>query len=72
MAKETASLGDDDVCGIADYDRACFYAKTGQKGQALALLPGALNMPPRLVDWSKEDPDLISLHAEPACQALYR
>jgi len=71
LAKGTASLGDDDSCGVADYNLACFYAKTGQKDPALALLAGALKLAPRLTEWSKEDPDLLSLHGEEAYQALY-
>jgi len=71
LAKGTASLGDDDSCGIADYNLACFYAKTGQKDLALGLLPGALKLAPRLLEWSKEDSDLLSLHGETAYQALY-
>jgi len=71
LAKNSASLGDDDARGVADYNLACFYAKTGQKDPALALLPNALKLAPRLIEWSKEDPDLVSLHAETAYQALY-
>ncbi len=71
IAKDTASLGNDEARGIADYNLACFYAKTGQKSQALELLPGALKLAPRLVEWSKEDKDLISLHNELEYQALY-
>jgi hypothetical protein len=71
LAEGTASVGGDDSRGVADYNLACFYAKTGQKDLALALLPGALKLAPRLVEWSKEDVDLLSLHGETAYQALY-
>jgi len=71
LAQGTAGLGDDEAHGIADYNLACFYAKTGRKDLALALLPKALKLSPNLVDWSKEDPDLISLHGEKAYLALY-
>jgi hypothetical protein len=71
LAKDTASVGNDESRGIADYNLACFYAKTGQKAPALELLPGALKLAPDLLDWSKEDPDLVSLHDEPAYKALY-
>jgi len=71
LAEGTASLGDDDSRGIADYNLACFYAKTGQEDSALALLPNAMKLAPRLVEWSKQDTDLVSLQAEPAFQALY-
>jgi len=71
LAKGTASLGDDDARGVADYNLACFYAKSGQKDAALALLPNALKLSPRLVEWSKEDPDLVSLHGDAVYQGLY-
>jgi tetratricopeptide (TPR) repeat protein len=57
--------------GEALYNLACFYATSGQADRALALLPEALRLLPDVVEWSKEDPDLISLHGLPAYQALY-
>ena len=57
--------------GEALYNLACFYAASGQTDQALALLPEALRLQPDVVEWSKEDPDLVSLHDLPAYQALY-
>jgi tetratricopeptide (TPR) repeat protein len=57
--------------GEALYNLACFYAVNGQADQALALLPEALRLQPEVVEWSKEDPDLVSLHGLPAYQALY-
>jgi tetratricopeptide (TPR) repeat protein len=57
--------------GEALYNLACFYAVSGQADQALALLPEALRLQPDVVEWSKEDPDLVSLHGLPAYQALY-
>jgi hypothetical protein len=72
MAEGTASVGGERARGLADYNLACFYAKTGQPAPALALLPGALRLAPDIMEWSKEDPDLVSLHTEPAYQALYK
>lgn len=57
--------------GEALYNLACFYAISGQTDRALALLPEALRLQPDVREWSKEDPDLISLHGLPAYQALY-
>ena len=57
--------------GEALYNLACFYAASGQADQALALLPEALRLQPDVVEWSKEDPDLVPLHELPAYQALY-
>src|SRR4029077_5378950 len=57
--------------GEALYNLVCFYAVNGQPDQALAILPEALLRQPDLVEWSKEDADLVSLHDLPAYQALY-
>jgi tetratricopeptide (TPR) repeat protein len=57
--------------GEALYNLACFYAISSQVDKALALLPEALRLQPGLREWSKEDPDLVTLHDLPAYQALY-
>jgi tetratricopeptide (TPR) repeat protein len=57
--------------GEALYNLACFYSTSGQVEQALALLPEALRLRPDLLEWSKEDTDLVPLHGLPAYQALY-
>jgi hypothetical protein len=57
--------------GEALYNLACFYAVSGQADRALALLPEALRLRPDLIEWSKEDTDLVSLHSLPGYQALY-
>ena len=57
--------------GEPAYNLACFYALAGERDKALSLLPEALRRSPTLVEWSKEDPDLVSLRGEPAYQALY-
>jgi hypothetical protein len=72
MAEGTASVGGERARRLADYNLACFYAKTGQPAAALALLPGALRLAPDIMEWSKEDPDLVSLHTEPAYRASYK
>lgn len=56
--------------GVTIYNLACFYAKNDQPEQALLLLPEALKLRPTLLEWSKCDSDLASLHAHPAFQAL--
>jgi hypothetical protein len=63
---------DPDERGVTRYNLACFYAKTGQAAKALALLPEALRLAPRLVEWSKEDSDLAALRSEPGYKALYQ
>jgi tetratricopeptide (TPR) repeat protein len=57
--------------GEALYNLACFYSTSGQFDKALALLPEALRLRPDLLEWSKEDTDLVPLHGLPAYQALY-
>ena len=61
-----------DRYGAARYNLACFYAQSGQVDQALAELRAALQLRPDLVEWSKQDTDLIPLHDQPAYQALYQ
>jgi tetratricopeptide (TPR) repeat protein len=57
--------------GEALYNLACFYSTSGQLDKALALLPEALRLRPDLLEWSKEDTDLVPLHGLPAYQVLY-
>jgi tetratricopeptide (TPR) repeat protein len=57
--------------GAARYNLACFYAMSGQTGKAIAELRGALHLRPDLLEWSKQDTDLVSLRDIPAYQALY-
>jgi tetratricopeptide (TPR) repeat protein len=74
LVTETLGQFGDDVTprGVALYNLACFYAITGQHDRALKLLPEALRLQPDLVEWSKEDPDFVSLRELPAYQALYQ
>ena len=58
--------------GDAIYNLACLYARHGRIDQALAALREALNLNPKLIDWSRQDTDLDSLRAEPDFQALYK
>jgi hypothetical protein len=53
------------------YNLACFYALTGEGTRAIPLLAEALQLHPKLTEWSKQDPDLASIHQEPAYQAIY-
>jgi hypothetical protein len=53
------------------YDLACYYALTEQKVSATTALGEALRLDSNLTEWSREDTDLLSLHADPAYEALY-
>jgi len=70
---ERLSLLDDSPSwrGTNLYNLACNYALTGEKEKALANLSEALRLAPELVEWSRQDADLVSLHDDPAYQALY-
>jgi len=59
------------VVGIAVYNLACVYARAGRSQDAIRALGESLRLQPQLRGWSKEDPDLASLHEEPSYQALY-
>lgn len=56
--------------GTVLYNRACFYALTGNKPQALEFLKQGIEHRSDLKQWAKEDPDLISLRDEPQFIAL--
>lgn len=43
------------------YNLACFYAKTNRLDEALPVLKESLQLNPDLVEWSRQDPDLILL-----------
>ena len=57
--------------GAARYNLACFYALNGQTNQAIAALGEALRLRPDLVEWSRQDTDLVALRDSAAYQALY-
>ncbi len=60
-----------DSRGVALYNLACMQALNGKTEQALINLDKALVLSPRLISWSKQDSDLVSLRADPRYQALY-
>jgi hypothetical protein len=53
------------------YMIASSYAAEGKVAEALAALREALALAPNLVDWSKRDPGLQPLRADPGYAALY-
>jgi len=67
----TAAVADwPEQYGAARYNLACFYALNGQTDQAINELREALRLRPDLLDWSKQDTDLVSLRDSAAYQAL--
>jgi len=56
--------------GNVRYNLACVHALSGQKQRAIEELGDALRLNPRLIEWSRQDPDLTSLQGEPAYQDL--
>jgi hypothetical protein len=57
--------------GTARYNLACHYALIGEAEKAIDGLREALELNPRLTDWSKEDPDFAPLREDPRYMALY-
>jgi len=57
--------------GLVQYNLACEYATFGQQEMAIAQLREALQLNPALTEWSREDPDLVSIREHPDCQGLY-
>lgn len=53
------------------YNHACMLAINGRRAEALPLLREALAANPSLLEWSKQDSDLVSLHGDPDYEALY-
>jgi len=57
--------------GTTLYNLACTYALAGQKTKAISFLSQALHFEPGLIEWSRQDSDLLSLHDEAEYQAIY-
>lgn len=71
-ADRLAQLDDSpDWRGVVRYNLACYYALAGQAEKAMDALREALRLAPDLTEWSKQDPDLVSLRERPDYQSLY-
>jgi hypothetical protein len=57
--------------GLLSYNLACQYSLSGDKNRAIALLREGLALNPGLTEWSKQDPDLDPIRADPEYQAIY-
>jgi tetratricopeptide (TPR) repeat protein len=57
--------------GVVRYNLACYLALAGEKNKAIELLSEALRLHPGLIEWSKQDTDLASLHGLPGYERLY-
>jgi hypothetical protein len=56
--------------GLYLYNLACYYAIPGDNSQALANLRRAFRLRSELIEWSKSDTRLASLHDDPRYQSL--
>jgi tetratricopeptide (TPR) repeat protein len=57
--------------GVVRYNLACYLALTGEKARAVEALGEALKLHPGLMEWSRQDSDLLSLHGLPGYERLY-
>ena len=72
MAVVGRLLGDDPHwTGALDYNAACIFARAGKLDGAFGLLEAALAQRKDLIEWSKQDPDLVSLRADPRMGKIY-
>ncbi len=69
-ALEQLSVFGGEERGLMLYNLACLYATSQRPSEALALLPEALQLAPNIKEFAKQDPDLVSLHDDPAFQAV--
>lgn len=71
MVKDVLSLDDTpNTRGAVYYDRACFYALTGQKARAIKALQESLANRPELKLQARGDSDLVNLQDDPQFQVL--
>ena len=72
LATSVAELDDSpDWQGVVQYNLACRHALLGEEQSAVDRLGNALDLSPRLLDYSRQDPDLETVRGDPACQALF-
>lgn len=57
--------------GVALYNLACSFALSGNSQRAIELLRQVVPLRPDLIEFSKQDTDLVSLRELPEYQALY-
>ena len=71
VAEGLAALDESDTWqGRTQYNLACFYALHDKPQRALTLLKTAMKLSPNLMEWSKQDSDLDSLHELSEFQAM--
>jgi tetratricopeptide (TPR) repeat protein len=66
-AEDLAMRLDDspDWQGLYQYNNGCYYALLGNKSVALNYLEKGFKLAPQYIEFSREDPDLVSLHSDP-------
>ena len=52
------------------YNLACYYALSGEKEKSIENLSQAFSLSSDMVEWSKTDPDLVSIWDDPSYRAL--
>ena len=57
--------------GTTKYNLACHHARNENPKRAIALLREALSKNPKLIDWSKEDPDFERIRDDPDFASVY-
>ncbi len=57
--------------GGVRYNLGCFWALAGQPDRAIPLLREGLTLRPDLIEWSRQDTDLIAIRDLPEFQAIY-
>ncbi|MCX6069650.1 MAG: ClbS/DfsB family four-helix bundle protein [Chloroflexi bacterium] len=57
--------------GVVRYNLACYLALAGETNRAVEILGDALRLHPGLIEWSRQDTDLTSLHGLPGYERLY-
>lgn len=57
--------------GTTKYNLACYYALDGNLDAAMETIKAALDLNPKLLEWSKQDRDLDPLRDIPEFRALY-
>lgn len=59
------------ILAVGRYNQACFYSKTKQVEKAVSLLRQVFQVRPDLMDWARQDNDLVNLHGVKTYEDLF-